>query len=165
LEENWEQLWERSGEYMPILDELAAQYGTDITVPCSMMHHNGHDVDSENHYLAGRFFKADTPVPDGYDYYDVPTEYAAYAVYTTDKYDGSLGAAYFATRDKALADGVGIPYPQAYWHTEVYTDGRPHNGVYRFFWTAPRKLDGMGGEKTSNGRGAKSNGKREEVYR
>jgi hypothetical protein len=24
LEENWEQLWERSGEYMPVLDELAA---------------------------------------------------------------------------------------------------------------------------------------------
>jgi hypothetical protein len=132
LEENWDDLWRRSSEFMPALDELADRYGTDITVPCSMMHHNGHDVDSENHFLAGRFFKAGTPVPEGYDYYDVPTGNAAYAIYTTNEYDGSLGSAYYATRDKVLADGVGIPYPQAYWHAEVYTDGRPHDGNYRF---------------------------------
>lgn len=130
--EEWDVMWKRSGDFMPALDALAADYGTDIKLECSMMHHNGHEVDSENHFLAGRFFKADTPVPDGYDYYDVPTEYAAYAVYTTGRYDGPLDAAYYTTRDKILADGVGIPYPQAYWHAEVYTDGRPHDGNYRF---------------------------------
>jgi hypothetical protein len=63
--------------------DLAIEYGTDIGEPCSMMHHNGNEVDSENHFLAGCFFKADTPVPDGYDYYDVPTESAAYAIYVS----------------------------------------------------------------------------------
>ncbi|HCA29779.1 MAG TPA: hypothetical protein DEP23_09540 [Ruminococcaceae bacterium] len=130
--EDWGVLWGRIGEFMPALEALAIDYGAGITETCSMMHHNGNEVDSENHFLAGRFFKADTPVPEGYDYYDVPTENAAYAVYTTAEYDGALGSAYYATRDKILADGVGIPYPHAYWHAEVYTAGRPHEGNYRF---------------------------------
>jgi RNAse (barnase) inhibitor barstar len=62
LEENWEALWKRSDEYMPALDAMKDEYGTEVSAPCSMMHHNGNDVDSENHFLAGRFFKADTPV-------------------------------------------------------------------------------------------------------
>ena len=131
--EEWVDLWERSGEFMPSLETLAMKYGTDITDNCSMMHHNGNEVDTENHFLAGRFFKADTPVPEGYDSYDVPTESAAYAVYTTNEYDGAIGSAYYATRDKILADGVGIPYPHSYWHAEVYTNGRPSIGeVHRF---------------------------------
>lgn len=64
---------------MPALDALAVECGTEVTNYVSMMHHNGHDVDSENHFLAGRFFKEGTPVPEGYDYYDVPTKYAAYS--------------------------------------------------------------------------------------
>lgn len=130
--EEWDELWARSGEFIPSLDALAAEYGTEIKDPCSMMHHNGNEVDTENHFLAGRFFKADTPVPDGYDYYDVPTENAAYAVYITNEYDGALGSAYYATRDRILADGIGIPYPRSYWHAEVYTNGRPYKGNYRF---------------------------------
>lgn len=130
--EEWEDLWKRSGEFMPPLETLAIEYGADITENCSMMHHNGNEVDSENHFLAGRFFKAGTGVPEGYDYFDVPTEYAAYAVYTTQEYDGALGSAYYATRNKILADNVVIPYPHAYWHAEVYTNGRPHAGEYRF---------------------------------
>ena len=131
FEEDWGHLKERSSEYMNVLDGLAAKYGTDITAFCCLSHHNGHEVDTENHYLAGRFFKADTPVPEGYDYYDVPTENSAYAVYTTDQ-GGAFWAAYFATRDKILTDGVGIPYPHAYWHAEAYIDGNPHDGNYRF---------------------------------
>jgi len=58
-------------------------------------------------------------------------------------YDGSLGSAYYATRDKILADEVGIPYPHAYWHAEVYTDGRPHNGNYHFgyMFSVDEKVD------------------------
>ncbi|MDD5603244.1 MAG: hypothetical protein PHG48_04050 [Eubacteriales bacterium] len=130
--EDWDALWKRSAEYMPALDALAVECGTEIADYCSMMHHNGHKVDTENHFLAGRFFQADTPVPEGYDFYDVPTESAAYAVYLTDKYDGSLGSAYYSTRDKILSDDIKIPYPHAYWHAEVYTNGRPHEGQYRF---------------------------------
>ena len=130
--EEWDTLWARCGEFIPILDALMPEYATVIIENCSMMHHNGHEVDTENHFLAGRFFKADTPVPEGYDYYDVPTERAAYAIYTTNNYDGAIGSAYYTTRDKILSESVGIPYPHAYWHAEVYTDGRPREGNYRF---------------------------------
>ena len=130
--EEWDALWARNGEFMPKLDALMSKYATDITENCSLMHHNGNEVDTENHFLAGRFFKTNTPVPEGYDYYDVPTERAAYAVYNTESYDGAIGTAYYITRDKILSEGVNIPYPHSYWHAEVYTDGRPREGKYRF---------------------------------
>lgn len=96
-----------------------------------MMHHNGREVDSENHYLVGRFFRADTPVPEGFDFYDVPTERAAYAIFTCEGFDGDRWAAYYRTRDRVLRDGVPIPYPQRYWHAEVCTDGIPRKGRFR----------------------------------
>ena len=130
--EDWDALWSRSGEFMPALDELMADYAADITDDCAMMHHNGNEVDSENHYLAGRFFKEGTPVPDGYDYYDVPTKQAAYAIYSMDKFDGDVGSAYYSTRDRILNDRVKIPYPHAYWHASVYIDGHPTDGSCRF---------------------------------
>lgn len=55
--EGWDALWARRGEFMSALDALIPEYGTEITYDCSMMHHNGNEVDTENHYLAGRFFK------------------------------------------------------------------------------------------------------------
>ena len=138
--EDWDVLWARNGEFMPALEELMSKYAADIPYDCAFMHHNGNEVDSENHYLAGRFFKEGTPVPEGYDYYDVPTEQAAYAIYSVNKFDGDIGLAYYCTRDQILSDGGKIPYPHAYWHASVYTDGRPKNwhaptpkeGVYRF---------------------------------
>ncbi len=130
--EDWGDLWARSGEFMPALDALASEYGVEISENCSMMHHNGHEVDTENHYLAGRFFKTGTPVPQGCDYYDVPTVRAAYAVYSSDNFNGDIWQAYDFTRDQILGDGVSIPYPKAYWHAEVYTDGRPREGSCRF---------------------------------
>jgi hypothetical protein len=56
-----------------------------------------------------------------------------YAVYGTNKYDGDIGLAYYFTRDQILGEGVKIPYPHAYWHAAVYTDGRPKE------WHAVRK--------------------------
>jgi len=130
--EDWDLLWARSDEFMPALDALMSEYSTDISDNCSMMHHDGNEVDTENHYLAGRFFKEGTPVPEGYDYYDIPTEQAAYATYSINKFDGDIGLAYYCTRDQILSEGIKIPYPESYWHASVYTDGRPKEGVYRF---------------------------------
>ena len=125
--EEWDVLWARSGDFMPVLDSLMFEYAAEIIDNCSMMHHNGNEVDTENHYLAGRFFKEGTPVPNGFDYFDVPTERAAYAIYNTNKYDGDIGLAYYCTRDQILSEGINIPYPQSYWHAAVYTDGRPND--------------------------------------
>ena len=131
-DEDWDSLWARKEEFMPALDKMMPAYGAQIPYDCAFMHHNGNEVDTENHYLAGRFFKEGTPVPEGFDYYDVPTEQAAYAVYKTDEFDGDIGGAYYDTRDQILSDGVGIPYPCSYWHAAVYIEGRPKKGVCRF---------------------------------
>lgn len=132
LNESWEALWECSDEFLPVLDDMMLKYGTDIPYNCAFMHHNGNEVDTENHYLAGRFFMEATPVPEGFDYYDVPTEQAAYATYITSKFDGDIGSAYYHTRDQILSDGVCIPYPHSYWHASVYIEGRPEEGTCRF---------------------------------
>lgn len=88
--EEWDALWARKENFMSILDEMMPEYGSDISCDCAFMHHNGHEVDSENHYLVGRFFIEGTPVPEGFDYYDVPTELAAYATYKINKFDGTV---------------------------------------------------------------------------
>ena len=129
--ENWDSLWIRSNDFLPLLDGMMSEYGTDIPYDCSLMHHNGKEVDSENHYLAGRFFKEGTPVPRGFDYYDLPTKQAAYAIYRIDEFDGDVGHVYYYTRDQILSDGISIPYPNSYWHASVYIDGRPDNGNCR----------------------------------
>lgn len=119
------------------LSELAAmlpECGTEIAALCYLAHHYGGPVDSAYCGLLGYFCKAGTLVPDGYDFYDVPTEKAAYGVYASPSFDGDyFGAAYDFTRDQVLADGVHIPYPQAYWTAEVFLEGRfKGSGAHRF---------------------------------
>lgn len=119
------------------LSDLAAmlpECGTDITALCYLAHHYGGPVDDAYCGLLGYFCKAGTPVPDGYDFYDVPTEKAAYALYASPNFDGDyFGAAYDFTRDQVLADSVHIPYPQAYWTAEVFLEGRfKGSGAHRF---------------------------------
>ena len=135
--EDWGALWARAEEFMPVLDALMAYYAIDVTQRCSLIHSGGFEVGVEEHFIAGRFFKAGTPVPEGYDYYDVLTERAGYAVYSSRDFNMDIEPAYTLTRDKILGDGLLVPYPQGYWHAEVYTDGRPHEGYYRFGYMFP----------------------------
>ena len=135
--DDWGGLWERTEDFMPVLDTLMKDYSVGILEPCSLLHSGGKDVGIEEHFLAGYFFKADTPVPDGYDFYDVETERVGYAVYVTDNIGIDMENAYAMTRDKILDDGHLVPYPQGYWHAEVYTNGRPHDGEYRFGYMFP----------------------------
>ncbi len=135
--DDWGGLWERTEDFMPVLDTLMKDYSVGILEPCSLLHSGGKDVGIEEHFLAGYFFKADTPVPDGYDFYDVKTERVGYAVYVTDNIGVDMENAYAMTRDRILGDGHLVPYPQGYWHAEVYTNGRPHDGEYRFGYMFP----------------------------
>ncbi|MFT3952437.1 MAG: AraC family transcriptional regulator [Oscillospiraceae bacterium] len=124
--EDWGELWLRRSEFLPKLDALKAQYAASVTENCGLKHHNGGSFGDENlewHFLTGYFFKADTPVPEGFDYYDVPTENAAYAVYIRETTDAEIEPAYQFTRDQILSDGFIIPYPKAYWYAEVFENG------------------------------------------
>ncbi|OGO92523.1 MAG: hypothetical protein A2Y17_11265 [Clostridiales bacterium GWF2_38_85] len=124
--EDWGQLWLRRAEFLPSLKELMIDYATPITDNCGLKHHNGGSYDDPNmewHFLVGYFFKGDTPVPEGFDYYDVPTENTAYATYVRESLESEIEPAYQFTRDQILSDGFIIPYPQAYWYAEVFENG------------------------------------------
>ena len=124
----------RPDESLPELVPLLPEYGTEITALCHIVHHYGGAWNQRVCTMMGYFFKAGTPVPEGYDYYDVPTIHAAYAVYHSPDFDGDyFDKAYTFTRDQILGDGVNIPYPQAYWTAEVYTEGFfTGSGEHRF---------------------------------
>lgn len=96
-----------------------------------MMHHNGREVDQRKSLPCRPLFPCGYARTRGIDFYDVPTERAAYAIFTCEGFDGDRWAAYYRTRDRVLRDGVPIPYPQRYWHAEVCTDGIPRKGRFR----------------------------------
>ena len=114
----------------PLLDSLMATFITDY---CYLEHHNGGPVNENETHITGRFFVADTPVPDGCIYYDVPTVNVGYGIYSGDEnFGGDTFDAYVFTRDQILGDGVEIPYPEKYWTAVQFIDGEPKSGVYRF---------------------------------
>ena len=124
-------------ESLPKLIPLLAEYGVEITALCHLEHHNGGEVNVNQCNMMGYFFKADTPVPEGYSYYDVLTENAAYATFYSPDFDGDIfGSAYEVTRDRIISEGGQtrtIPYPEAYWTAEVYPDGFfTGNGAFNF---------------------------------
>ena len=124
----------RPAEALPELIEMLPEYGTEITALCHLEHHHGGEVNVNQCNMMGYFCKAGTPVPVGYDFYDVPTEHAAYAVYSSPNFDGNyFDAAYEFTRDQILGDNVNIPYPQGYWTADVYLQGfSGGGGSHRF---------------------------------
>ena len=122
----------------PLVDPLKDKYAWEITDYCYLEHHNGGEVNVNETGIGGYFFKANTPVPDGCIYYDVPTLNIGYGVYCGDEtFGGNTFDAYVFTRDQILSDGelfIGdtIPYPHAYWTAVQFIDGEPRTGKYRF---------------------------------
>lgn len=130
-------------ELFAILDNMK-EYKTDLEYDVMFMHHYGLGVDvGPWHGVWGRFMQADTPVPEGFLYFDFIPErdnnkfqsgppylsQFAYATFSGDMdvmhkcegYDGD--AMYDVTRNIMLGQGVNIPYPDKYWTAEVFLDG------------------------------------------
>ena len=117
------------------------EHKSDFDYDVLFMHHYGLGVDvGPWHGVWGRFMKADTPVPEGFLYFDfVPhndgkagppfCSQFAYATFSGDNdamhkregYDSD--AMYDVTRNIILGQGVNIPYPDKYWTAEVFLDG------------------------------------------
>ena len=122
------------------LDDMT-EYKSDFAYDVLFMHHNGLGVDVGLwHGVWGRFMRAETPVPEGFLYFDfVPNNdgkagspyisrfaYATFsgdmdALHTREGYDSD--AMYDVTRNIMLGQGVQIPYPDKYWTAEVFLDG------------------------------------------
>lgn len=121
----WADLWRGKNEFLPQLEAMKESLDSTIPYACAFCHHDNGEVDKVNRYLVGRFFKADTPVPDGYDYCDLKPQTAGYAVFEEAIWEQDFFVRYTITRDKILNDGITIPYPVGYWHAEVYFDKTP----------------------------------------
>jgi AraC-like DNA-binding protein len=130
-------------ELFKVLDALS-EYKSDLEYDVFFMHHYGLGVDvGPWHGFWGRFMKSDTPVPDGFVYFDfVPhrdnnnfkagppfLSQFAYATFSGEmeamhKHEGyDSDAMYDVTRNIMLGQGVNIPYPDKYWTAEVFPDG------------------------------------------
>ena len=122
------------------MDEHKLDFDYDVL----FMHHYGLCVDvGPWHGFWGRFMKADTPVPEGFLYFDfVPHKphndgkagppffsQFAYVTFSGDmdamhKREGyDSDAMYDVTRNIMLGQGINIPYPDKYWTAEVFLDG------------------------------------------
>ena len=127
-------------ELFRTLDDMD-EYKSDFDYDILLMHHYGLGVDvGPWHGFLGRFMKTDTPVPEGFLYFDfVPhtddkagppyNSQFAFATFSGDNdaihkregYDSD--AMYDVTRNIILGQGVIIPYPEKHWTAEVFLDG------------------------------------------
>jgi hypothetical protein len=133
-----------------ILDDMN-EYKSDFAYDVLFMHHYGLGVDVGLwHGIWGRFMRAETPVPEGFLYFDfVPhndgkagppyISQFAYAIFSGDmeaihKREGyDSDAMYDVTRNIMLGQGVQIPYPDKYWTAEVFLDGcDKYSNAYMF---------------------------------
>lgn len=121
--------------------DAMSDYQSGFNYDVLLIHHDGLGVDIEpGHSYWGRFMKADTPVPEGFLYFDFVTQndgkegtpfisqfaYATFsgdfeALHQCEGYDSK--AIYDVTRNIILGQGVNIPYPNKYWTGEVYLNG------------------------------------------
>jgi AraC-like DNA-binding protein len=129
------------------MDEYKSDFGYDVL----FMHHYGLGVDvGPWHGFWGRFMKAGTSVPEGFDYFDFvpqndnkagPPYYSQFALATFSgdnealhKHEGyDSDAMYDVTRNIILGQGVIIPYPEKYWTAEVFLDGCEKPGTAYMF--------------------------------
>lgn len=137
-------------ELFAFLDTMN-EYKSDLEFDVLFMHHYGLCVDvGPWHGVWGRFMQADTPVPEGFIYFDLVTQndgkaglpylsQFAYATFSGDMnamhqregYD--CDAMYDVTRNTMLGEGVNIPYPNKYWTAEVFLDGCDKNSTAYMF--------------------------------
>ncbi|WP_161496610.1 helix-turn-helix transcriptional regulator [Clostridium thermosuccinogenes] len=126
-----------------ILDTMS-EYKSGFDYDVLFQHHYGRGVDVERwHGFWGRFMKADTPVPEGFVYFDFTPQRTesnfvagppyisqfAFAVFSGnieamhEKEGYDCDAMYDITRNIILGQDVNIPYPDKYWTAEVFLDG------------------------------------------
>jgi hypothetical protein len=133
-------------EIFGVLDTLKP-HASDFRHDLLFMHHYGLCVDvGPWHGFWGRFFRADTPIPERYVHFDlIPScngeagpPFSSVFVFAT--FSGDLDAMhrregydsdamYDVTRNIMLGQGLPIPYPDKYWTAEVFLDGfdKPSN--------------------------------------
>lgn len=119
----WEKMWQTTEAHREELHALLTEYGTEIQFPCSLVHSGNQELATDVHYIAGYFFRENTPIPAGLQFYDIKTIQVGFAVFQNTDEPKDLENAYISARDRILQEGHGIPYPEGYWNAEVHTGG------------------------------------------
>lgn len=129
-----------------VLDKMP-EYASGFDYDLTLSHHFGKGIEKERrHDYIGRFMQADTPVPDGFVYWDFVSDDSntpyltfcsqfAFSVFTgnhdalhrQEGYD--VNALYDITRNIILEEKITIPYPEIYWTAEVHFD-RADGAIY-----------------------------------
>ena len=117
-----EELWRRRGDFMPVLDAMT-EYATEITDMCDLTHNNNleHDENSREIYLVGKFMQAGTPVPEGFDYYDIPATKVGLCV-VRGGFDDMLDKGAGMIWDKIERGKYEVPYPDGWFFAQVYME-------------------------------------------
>ncbi|MDR1261866.1 MAG: hypothetical protein LBK46_00095 [Oscillospiraceae bacterium] len=133
-----------------VLDGLG-EYKSGFDYDILLMHHYGKGVDvGAWHGFWGRFFKEDTPVPDGFVSFDFIPHFDdtpglpfgsqfAFAIFEGDndaihKEEGyDVSAMYDVTRNTMLGQNAMIPYPAKYWYAEVFLNGHENPSTAYLF--------------------------------
>ena len=133
-----------------ILDDLS-EYKSGHDYDVVLIHHYGKGVDvDDGHAFWGRFFKKNTPVPNGFisfefipHFDDTPgLPFGSQFAFATFKGDNDslhkeegfdANAMYDVTRNTMLGQNITIPYPEKYWIAEVFLNGhRETSSAYMF---------------------------------
>ena len=146
------EMWGRSGEFLPALNAMN-EHHADITEPCALMHFHNKNNDApgnEMAYIIGRFMKAGTPVPEGYDFWDMPASTVGLGI-IRGEFDNLFKKGFRLTMDKIIADGYEITYPQNFFQAEVYVkENIPKGGVVSnlgiLFACRKKEVGGLFGE-------------------
>ena len=71
--EIWVRQWKEADAYRDTLSNLLGQYGIEsLKYPCSLVYTDNEKLEEAKvYYIAGHFFRQDTPVPEGLQYCDI----------------------------------------------------------------------------------------------
>ncbi|MGI5899782.1 MAG: hypothetical protein ACOX8S_07675 [Christensenellales bacterium] len=130
-------------DIMETLEDMT-EYKSGFDYDVFFQHHYGKPIDIERwHGFWGRFMKVETPVPEGFLFFDFVPRRDVYnlvegppffsqfafavfsgdlkAMHSNEGYDSD--AMYDVTRNIILGQNVNIPYPDKYWTAEVFLNG------------------------------------------
>ena len=113
-------LWGTSPQIMAVLDNMPECCVPGEPHEAAYMDFQGIQDHSKLWYIVGKFMKPDAPVPEGFDFRDIPAMFVGVG-YVKGTFDAMIGALHSMT-EKAIMGQTeyAIRYPEHYFSAEIY---------------------------------------------